>query len=129
MIKADPERNLDVLVAEKVMGWKNISPHYSKTPWGTDPKHGMNWCQLPSYSTYIVAAWEVVEKMASLDWDVNISLSSKLPSDDVERWYCEMTCGDDNAAWRDDFRFIQIWASTAPLAICLAALKAVGVEV
>jgi len=79
----------------------------------------------PEYSTDITAAWEVVEKMSSYDFDVSISLSSKLSSDDLERWYCDMTHGDDNAPWREDYKFIQVWAPTAPHAICLAALSAV----
>ena len=79
---------------------------------------------VPAYSTSISAAWEVMEKLASLDFDVDLALSSEVPGDDPERYYCGVQYGDDNAPWKPEFRYCQVWASTAPLAICRAALKA-----
>jgi len=112
---------LDALVAERVIGAKCHCDRNTMTC----PIHGWShWAK--HYSTDIAVAWEVVEKMAVLDWDAEISLCSKLPSDDHERWYCGFQRGDDNAPWRPDFKFGQDWALTAPLAICRSALKAIS---
>jgi len=108
-LNAGPE--LDSLVDEKIFGREYIRG-YGALP----------------YSTDIGAAWEVVEKMAVQDWDAEISLCSRLPSDNHERWYCGFQQGDDNAPWRSDFKFVQDWALTASLAICRAALKAIDAQ-
>lgn len=96
-----PGRELDMLVAEKVMSLKPLG-------------------RVPHYSTDISAAWEVVEKINSSKnkWTLN-SLrcdpnDGKWQFGDIDR---------DGSIWPDDKY------DSAPLAICLAALKAVGVEV
>ncbi len=65
---------------------------------------------LDEYSTDIAAAWEVVEKMS-----VPLEI---IRHRDGKQW------GVLDARFRNT-----TWADTAPLAICLAALKAKGVEV
>lgn len=97
--RALPPRELDALVAEKVMGYgpKN------------DPCHAGEW----SPSTSISAAWEVVENMKE-DGDVFI-----------EWWQDDLwTVSNKPIGVRDNGVILE--ADTAPLAICLAALKAVG---
>jgi hypothetical protein len=103
-------RNIDALVAEHVMGW-----------WLAKDEDG-EWCfmdgadfvcfnfDVPHYSTDIAAAWEVVEKMGhvGLNWDDTTNSPA--------RWQCIMERGE-------------YYADTAPMAICLAALKAKGVDV
>ena len=129
-MQAGPE--MDALVAETVMGCK-ISYNHGGDPYcncSESHPHNRFWDEicddlLADYSERIAAAWEVVEKLATLDFDIELTLSSKGPHDDPERYYCGVQYGDDNAPWKPEFRYCQIWASTAPLAICRAALKAV----
>lgn len=108
-------RDLDALVAEKVMGWKYY-PASAGTMQPINPPYWINpdrqsldaiedWP--PSYSTDIDAAWEVVEKLAG---------TFRLEYEKYSDWDCELGLGSAHA-------------KTAPLAICLAALKAVGCEV
>jgi hypothetical protein len=103
-------RELDALVAEKVMG---LQPLRREVP----PDPGA-FLDLPHYSTDIAAAWEVVEKLTGRrDKDIGFALTvnpgtigtSFSALDGTEHWHVN--------------------ASTAPLAICLAALKVVGVDI
>lgn len=113
-----PSRELDALVAEKVMGWRvgPIDDDYlasDGTPTGWTK--GTCYSQRPPFrpSTDIAAAWEVVQQFDSVkvlkagaSWDCGISVK------------------------RGDWFEVELAsAPTAPLAICLAALRAVGVEV
>lgn len=118
-------RALDALVAEKVMGAKPV-----KTVWGKEKQYSCwslgepDWYDdqgaselfnpLPSYSTDIAAAWEVV---AALQATRHVHISD---TDDGSRWVCEFIYGGPNALAE---------GSTLPEAICLAALKAVGRDV
>ncbi len=88
----EPGRELDKLIAEKVMGWKRTKlsyqlhinfdtltvhpgvkdhfllepPEFFETPEdGSDRKH----TEPPTYSTNLVAAWEVVSKLAPIVGD------------------------------------------------------------
>lgn len=108
-------RELDAWIAEKVMG--NPPP---VVPPGVWPQELHSWQdRLPLYSTDIAAAWEVVEKLKSLGFKVGV---------DEE--------GSDLAACvvaKSERGIVHVIASetaaTAPLAICLAALRACGVEI
>lgn len=131
-------RELDALVAEKVMGeklvWAYPVPliHDGRTvDWtyesgdGTQPHSYRTYefnigncyasaCEqttVPDYSSDISAAWAVVEKLKELS-----KFSSKNP------WlkFCDVIAGP----WNDCVT-IAIWELTPEL-ICLAALKAVG---
>lgn len=109
MVTLTAGRELDALVAERVMGasvlrHQGSDGHDAYFDWG-DHTRGY----APAYSTDIAAAWAVVEHLKQLD----LSLA----------WH--------NSQWVA--RFIK-WgkvehsigeADTGPLAICLAALKAV----
>ena len=113
-------RELDALVAEKVMGWTLLPcPVHQprecsfggQAPGEREPAH------IPPYSTSIAAAWEVVEHIKH---DVSMYVNhtdAKKPTICVviaePKPYNGMMlpCGE---------------ADTAPLAICRAALKAVG---
>ena len=95
-----PGRELDALVAEKVMG------------------HGSQFNFSPS--TNIADAWLVVEKLKEHDKDVIcISVGWLMGADKFPDIYRAVV------AWREH-RSIQADAETAPHAICLAALKAIG---
>jgi len=120
-------RELDALVAEKVMGWKysQVSPNTERffcreygqqSGWWLRPEMDTEdgWACAkcsdvpPSYSTDIGAAWEVVEKKGGchLHWLA-----------DRQYWNCQF--------WgKPTFGGVGT-ATTAPHAICEAALKAV----
>ena len=119
-------RELDALIAEKVMGqdtrWLEVLHGEHRLVW-----FKQNWGygdDVPHYSTRIQDAWLVVEKMTG-------------------DGFCPALIFDDNGSWVMAFDGIQnlpedddplitsfcieskMIADTAPLAICLAALKAV----
>ena len=118
-----PGSVLDALVAEKVLGWHRWDPPQSIL------HHGLQWywtdgeaqedsqgISLPSErakntwhpSTSIAAAWDVVEKIVQ-----------------EYRW-CDLTF--NGTAWECQINLEKCIAPSAPLAICLAALKAVGYD-
>ena len=137
-------RELDALVAEKVMGcrvsWWSLRL-VDRPPTDIEWRHGLftseaslermeegevlvadangdmpmhqmlgrsEWEGIPRYSTDIAAAWEVVEKMRARGLIVDLTLGAGA--------YCRI----------GGFRpFAEERGATAPLAICLAALKAV----
>jgi hypothetical protein len=113
-------RELDALVAEKVMGAdpSTVHWHLSNATFLVDGK----WVDVPPvphYSTDIAAAWEVVEKMSQkYHWRI------QSPFDVGDEWYAGLT-PRSVTGWngRPDH---YAGAPSAPLAICLAALKAVG---
>ncbi len=109
MKNLEPGRELDALVAEKVMGYG------SKT---NCRRTGQRWvCQcgtcdpIEAYSTDIAAAFMVVEKIP-----YHLKLTEYNP-DDGPQW---------TARFQNNGVPAQAEADTIPLAICLAALKAKG---
>lgn len=157
-----PGRELDALVATKVMGWKNIkhqlSNPYDDDSWedwlgnpplkpndeGTRYEMRLGKCcpvcnhqdnkttaikvsyeqekTIPPYSSDIAAAWQVVEKLFQLGFDLYLETFK----DDEDNPQCRVSFQQiDN----QDKGSGPIYADTAPHAICLAALKAVGVEI
>ena len=133
------DRELDALVAEKVMGGK--IEHDWVEPFGGDlqmcracernmmdsdrPRH----CT-PSYSTSIEAAWEVMEKLKDRVGDKERELLEVnwLPA--KNKWVAGIWCYEQKMLGGSVARasFVAS-ADSAPRAICLAALKAFGVEV
>ena len=113
-------RELDALVAEKVMGFSEVMTH-------TELKPGKNFMLteegvvldfsferwLPS--TDIAAAWEVVEKIKQPDIRVEIETPFGWP-----HWACRFYRGPDVLGGSG--------GETAPLAICRAALAALDTE-
>jgi len=116
-------RELDTLVAEKVMG--SLRPTEPGLFCGEPSDDGKWWWESyqgdtdiskwapPEYSTSISAAWEVVEKLLHIGLDFTIDSGR------------DRTTGEVFHSCRiDDINLT--YADTAPHAICLAALKAVG---
>jgi len=111
-------RELDALVAEKLTGWERIK----KEPW---PKPHWSWLRpdgsstrsLPTYSTRLLDAWKIVRYILCLDESNTFALEYGF--DDEPEW-----CASFGAWGRASIEA----ANTAPLAICLAALKVVGEE-
>ena len=125
----NPGRELDALIAEKVMGLKNIRKdggfaHFVEPDYvhGNHPQRNSG-IPIPHYSTDIAAAWEVVEKISPIRIEKHeravggfiyrVSIVSE-----VNNWE---GCGRFPAGYN-----WSIEKETAPHAICLAALRAVG---
>lgn len=112
-------RELDALVAEKVFGMHrhpgcDLDDHLRAECYGTGTEEGYG--PVVDYSTDSAAAWQVVEKLTELHV---VSVSCMLN----KRWRCEVVQAHSQRQTP-----VNAIADTAPLAICLAALKAVGVE-
>lgn len=110
-------RELDALVAERVMGWRSIGSDGIST-FGDPPNDpldlsgtGDGHFHVPRYSTDISAAWEVVEK--AKDWRITID-GGEYHGDS---WGVKIANNDG---------YFYGFGDTAPLAICRAALAAVG---
>ena len=102
-----PGRELDALVAEKVMGGRRMRTTDARYYWNGLNTNG----ELPAYSTDIAAAWTVVERLG-------------------DKFNFIGKCADGwNAVLFYDGNSHGEIAPSAPHAICLAALKAVGVEI
>lgn len=130
-------RELDALVAEKMMGyvWRKSNrsgkrcicrpdrcPDWFDSPAdGTEPLVS-DWDSYPftpAYSTDIAAAWEVVERLLVRRMYPDL-VSSNYPV----VWTCEVDSYSDPEAATDPWP-VKSCADTAPLAICRAALQAV----
>lgn len=110
-------RELDALVAEKVMGWMKTPGKVEQVwvrPGGPVPFEDVYKVQPPNYSTDIAPAWEVVEKLIAYNpfWEENNCLQFLLTPTAPKGWCCNF--GDDNTL---------AYGDAASHAICLAALK------
>ena len=126
---ADPQtpgRELDALVAEKVMGWVEVSKQPIANAFGQkvidDYVGKPNFATpqpviVPRYSTMIQEAWKVADKLRG-EVQFLAVISGKGPQG-TQPWICKIN---------REGSFIEERADTAPLAICLAALKGVGLS-
>jgi hypothetical protein len=71
---------------------------------------------VPPYSTSIEAAWQVVERLVDDGWAVDVRHSTAWSHFPEYRWDCSLAVGAEMPR--------RELGPTAPLAICLAALKA-----
>jgi len=141
-------REMDALVAEKVMGWlawserrpeyihvvfqrpgerepfmKFRNPEaerarYAPMAFGDIDPMNHVVCDIPRYSTEIAAAWEVVERLRADKVMGGASIAAVNAPDDA-------TPGEWCVEWFDGNRTLDCaTGDTAPLAICRAALKA-----
>lgn len=106
-------RELDALVAEKVMGWVWIKEINSPRAPELLPPNGhspvMADDPIPRFSTDIAAAWSVIEKLSGPDEYATYQITNAGAAGDV------FVCVGKGEAF----------AETLPLAICLAAIHAV----
>lgn len=118
-------RELDALVAEKVMGITRPEPLASPIDSLSDEAFARSTRALllehpAPYSTDIATAWTVVEKMREIDEGFTIMFDKE-----EKQWRA-------GALWWRGYEQAEWWeprsamSETAPHAICLAALKAVG---
>jgi Phage ABA sandwich domain len=117
-------REIDRLIAEKVMGWKIYADSAGYKFWSINEDDSSRIiCSVTSFepSTDIRDAWLVVEKLRETKI---FSLYDAWDGDD-NKIFCAVF------EYNDTYHVVDYkgYADTAPLAICLAALKAVGVEV
>ena len=109
------DEQLNALVAEKVFGYMpSVDDRLDGKWWTLDGIEHVPEEDLPNYCTDISAAWQVVEKMADRMWRIVLLPESKI-------WQVGFI---DDIGWSEDQEH-----GTLPRAICLAALKACGVEV
>lgn len=103
-------REIDALVEEKVFGHQVMGK--------TNPSILVHsaWIIVPTYTENISAAWEVVEKLLAQ----GIHLDIKSFAD-----FYEVTPRQESGEEMDGTSH----AVDAPLAICIVALRAVGVEI
>ncbi len=116
-------RELDALIAEKVMGWKRGDIYWHPYQFANP----VDLTDTPKYSTSIADAWLVVEKMDQWSFDVSRHHQESEKGKRRGIWYQArvMIFGKVNwerDCWKGAFDSV---GETAPHAICLAALKAV----
>lgn len=134
----NPGRELDALVAEKVMGLDlspKIHPYKKVSDFSLRPG-ALNYYgtyvekrEPEFYSTDIAAAWEVVEKMRSHSHMDAFAL--KAPDEDQAPGFWRAIFLKKEIGPEDMSNFYE-WPTlgcSAPHAICLAALKACGIEI
>jgi hypothetical protein len=109
MSQHEAGRELDALVAANVMEYDPVEWSGDELVWGDQKIGGI----VPRYSTSIAAAWEAVERMYSTH-DYWMRLEYEAPD-----WTGVDFIMVDGPIHRAT-------APTVPLAICLAALKAVS---
>jgi hypothetical protein len=113
----EPGRELDALVAEKVMGWKRDGMSW------IDTDGEIRYYEASKYepSTSIAAAWEVVEAMRMRGFSLN--LNQVIHADGSNEWYVQVQFFKNPKGYNPGGYEP---AAAAPHAICLAALKALG---
>ncbi|HZE98091.1 MAG TPA: hypothetical protein VE981_13760 [Planctomycetota bacterium] len=120
-----PGRELDALVAEKVMGWLSVHKQSIANAMGQHvmddyvglPTSTSTIPQLvPRYSTMIQEAWKVADELRGRSQFV--AVISGLGPQGVQPWICKIN---------RDGGFIEERADVPAVAICLAALKSVGI--
>lgn len=116
MIDLKPGLELDTLIAERVMGLRDRLAKASSQAEHEQIRKLIDFC--PPYSTSIASAWEVVEKLREFDHPEDKSAGFTI----WQHWE-----GGYVAGWSwHEAEYGVVTAETAPHAICLAALKAVG---
>jgi len=121
-------RELDILVAEKVMGWTRIEKECEDShPYYKEYRDGEDCC--PSFSTMIWASWNVVDRMREHGFSVKIWQPAKErgPDGAFVSFICGMgPCYRHGNPRNNHHGAYDIDRETLPLAVCEAALIALG---
>lgn len=121
----EASRCLDALIAEKIMGWKSS---YGDSFWQMLPPEDSTGraegrvYSVPEFSTKIEIAWRVIEAMNNeqIQGHVGPTRLHRLKQCSGKAW---------GVIWCTDFGYTEeVFAPTAQLAICRAALKALSQE-
>lgn len=130
MTEHEAGRELDALVAEKVTGyaWERDGDDYAlmRVPGTNQCAMEINrgeryYALLPRFSTDIAAAWEVVDAMRQRGFAFKMFRADST-DDSAKTWAAFAPSGSDIV----DETYAEAPDDTAPLAICRAALAAVG---
>lgn len=108
--------DLDAAIAEKVMGWTALFQVDGNGLWAGLSDGSERPAYVPSYSTDIAAAWQVVENLRARGCEFSLSERAT----DESAWHCAFfpkggSCGIG-------------FGGTVPEVICIAALDAVEGE-
>ena len=112
-------REIDALVAEKVMGWGHA---HGVKHWTLRGEYMASERYSPS--TNIADAIDIFESLGP-GWQLNMSDPSGY--EDCFRWWCWLPVEYGGVEPKD--RECETMEATAPMAICIAALKDAGVDV
>lgn len=114
----EPGKELDALIAEKIMGWKFRKPTHGSCCTCQRCGRDYDTCNNApcDFSADLAAAWSVVEKVNDNANDVVIEVAGDGIIEVVMGWF-------DMEGWS---HFQKAKGKSAPHAICLAALKAVN---
>ena len=136
MTAAVAGRELDALVAEKVMGWRRLNylPTYRQPPI-VPPDHipGLR-ADLPEYSTDVAASWTIVDHLTKYPQSNIVAVCQPHDGNPAS---CRIVLGGaadlSHGELLDHLSYfgkgVTAHSKTVPLAICLAALKLKGVDV
>jgi hypothetical protein len=120
----EPGFRLDRTISEKIMGI-GVMLREGDGLYGAKPGFSQYTNEPKPYSTSIEAAWEVVEQIKSLQPDPDKDTRGQRQEFRINFDQGKWTCGWYPYSW-DGVPTVEAEADTAPLAISLAALKAVG---
>jgi len=116
-MEVEAGRELDILIAEKVFGF-TVDREFEDTPLGPRVKQLQDkydeYGALPQYSSNIAEAFDLLEQCFA--WPKYLVHLNRIG----EFWYCGIEIGGtENGVFRKHHKDVSV-------AICLAALKAVG---
>jgi len=120
-------REIDALVAEKIMGRKKTARYcYDEKIEILLPESHIKsgFVDIPHYSTDISAAWEVVEKMREKEFAFSIATVKHMANPIRYEWIAKFEFFRNQGEYCFEFEFNENEAT----AICLAALKALGID-
>ncbi len=120
ILKMEAGDEMNLLVAEKVIGWSKRIPrpgwwNCKSSDYALENENGDTicpTCQIPNYSVSIEHSWEVVDKLKK-EWIVTIT---------IEQFETSVHLGKNYASKPIE---ITIDGETSPVAICRASLLAV----
>lgn len=129
MNELKPGRELDVLIAERVMGWepREENPVKWRNPDTSDGYRTDD--DLPGFSTDIAAAWGVWGRLTTMKYKANLTLVRLADNKYVVTALMGGAGTDiystDKKPWHEDgYLDEDTVGDTAPHAICLAAMRA-----
>ncbi|RPD50041.1 hypothetical protein DNI29_04385 [Hymenobacter sediminis] len=107
-------REMDILLAKMLYPERNFDEDYTR-----EPGKG-NWYMIPNYSTYIAAAWKIIEHFETKGYLIDLTRAKDFETGEypyvAEVWDIQNGPGRETRA------------ANAPLAICRVALLTIAHE-